>query len=142
MVFQSLNSGANQEFILGDKEIELRKQWLELNADDEQLLKNEIDSLIAHRVDQLIDSMYEHFLSFEETKSFLLDEKTLEKAQMAQRLYFHRLTKGDYGSQYVEDRLRVGSTHQRIELDPKWYIGAYNRVCSWIIPLFTEEYHS
>ncbi len=135
-------SDPTPEFKLDDKEIELRKKWLELNPADEDLLRNEIDRVISHRVDQLMESMYGHFLAFEETKSFFHDESTLQRAQSAQKQYFERLTKGDYGPMYVQERMGVGSTHQRIELDPKWYIGAYNRACSWIIPLLTEEFRN
>lgn len=127
---------------LSDEEIDLRKRWLELGQEDEQLLKDDIDHLVSGQIDQLIESMYSHFLSFEDTKSFFPDQQTLQRAQKAQHQYFERLTKGDYGSQYVHDRLRVGSTHQRIELDPKWYIGAYNRVCSWMFPRLVSAFHS
>jgi rsbT co-antagonist protein RsbR len=33
---------------------------------------------------------------------------------------------GDYGADYVANRLRIGTVHERINLDPKWYLGAYN----------------
>jgi PAS domain S-box len=127
---------------LGNEEIELRKRWLQLEPDDESVLRNDIDPLMSGQIDQLIESMYSHFLSFEDTKSFFPDEQTLKRAQSAQKRYFERLTKGDYDAQYVHDRLRVGSTHQRIELDPKWYIGAYNRVCFWMFPKLVEAFHS
>lgn len=127
---------------LTEEEIELRKRWLEFGQEDEQLLKDNVDHIVESEIDNLIESMYSHFLSFEDTKSFFPDEQTLHRAQRAQHHYFERLTKGEYGSQYVDDRLRVGSTHQRIELDPKWYIGAYNRVCGWIVPRLVAVFHS
>ena len=37
-----------------------------------------------------------------------------------------RLTEGDYGSDYVANRLRIGTVHEHINLAPKWYLGAYN----------------
>lgn len=127
---------------LTDREIALRKQWLEFNPEDEEIVKRDIDDLTRGNLDALIEGMYAHFLSFEETRSFFPDDKTLKRAQHAQKEYFDRLTKGDYGSAYVEDRLRVGSTHHRIDLDPKWYIGAYNRVLNWFLPRIVERFSS
>jgi len=127
---------------LGDDEIERRKRWLELGAEDEQLLKENVEHLVTGDIDKLIESMYSHFLSFEDTKSFFPEPETLKRAQKAQRRYFERLTQGDYFGQYVDDRLRVGSTHQNIDLEPKWYIGAYNRVCGWMVPRLVDAYHS
>ncbi|PYQ93608.1 MAG: transcriptional regulator, partial [Acidobacteria bacterium] len=39
---------------------------------------------------------------------------------------FLRLTEGEYGADYVADRLRIGTVHEHINLAPKWYLGAYN----------------
>lgn len=127
---------------LTDSEIELRKRWLEFSSRDEQIIRDEIDELVGGNIDELIDGMYAHFLSFEETKSFFPDDNTLRRAQSAQKEYFARLTKGEYGKAYVDDRLRVGSTHHRIDLDPKWYIGAYNRVLNWFLPRVAVRYQN
>jgi rsbT co-antagonist protein RsbR len=43
-----------------------------------------------------------------------------------QKEYFLRLTQGDYDADYVTNRLRIGTVHERINLAPKWYLGAYN----------------
>lgn len=116
---------------LSKEEIELRKRWLEFSSQDEELLA-ELDKLISGQTSELINDMYRHFLSFSETASFFSDDQTLIRAKTAQLAYFERLTKGNYDEEYVSDRLRVGSTHYRIDLDPKWYLGAYNRVMQWI----------
>jgi PAS domain S-box-containing protein len=129
-------------FALSDEEIELRKQWLNLHAEDEQLIKMELDALLRDHVDDLMDKMYAHFLSFEETRSFFPNQTILLRAKNAQGEYFRRLTQGDYSSDYVRERVRVGSTHHRIELDPKWYLGAYNHAFGLMLPRITEHFIS
>jgi hypothetical protein len=54
--------------------------------------------------------------------------------------YFHRLTGGDYGPDYVHERLRVGLAQQRIGLEPKWYIGAYRNYLAEMIPLLSARF--
>ena len=125
---------------LTPKEVELRKRWLEFSASDEELIELELDVLVADHIDELIESMYAHFLTFDETRSFFPNEQVLKRAQAAQKDYFLRLTKGTYDTEYANDRLRVGSTHHRIDLDPKWYIGAYNRVLAWFLPKVIDKY--
>jgi signal transduction histidine kinase len=134
--------GANSGSAYGLTEAEIiqRKQWLEFGEADEQIITETIDPLLAGQIEDLIEKMYEHFLSFEETRSFFPDEMTLKRAQGAQAKYFTRLTKGNYDSEYVADRLRVGATHHRIELDPKWYLGAYNRIFNWFLPRLSERF--
>lgn len=43
-----------------------------------------------------------------------------------QKAYFLRLTQGNYDMDYVRERLKIGAVHERIGLDVKWYLGAYN----------------
>lgn len=130
------------ESVLTDEEIKLRKSWLKFTDEDEALLTKEIDPLMDGRIGDLMELMYRHFLSFDETRSYFPNEQILNQAKSAQAVYFERLTKGDYNQEYVMDRLRVGSTHHRIDLDPKWYIGAYNSALGYLLPLILEQYVS
>ncbi len=125
---------------LNADEVELRKRWLEFSASDEEMIALELDKLVAAHIDELIVAMYEHFLTFEETRSYFPNDQILKRAQAAQKDYFVRFTKGNYNTEYANDRLRVGATHHRIDLDPKWYIGAYNRVLGWFLPKVIETY--
>lgn len=123
---------------LEGNEVEKRKEWLEFEK-IEQWHYEVIDELLEKNVDALMDNMYEHFLRFEETRKFFPSKEILERAKNAQKQYFLKLAKGSYDTRYVDDRLRVGHTHHRIELDPKWYIGAYNRAVSWLLPLLMNR---
>ena len=124
---------------LSEAEIKQRQLWLEFDSISDAEIEA-INNLIEKHADELMDSMYEHFLSFEETRSFFPNDEIMRRAKGAQKQYFLRLGRGVYDSDYVRDRLKVGLTHHRIELDPKWYIGAYNRAASWLMPkLFAEN---
>ncbi|MCC7528208.1 MAG: PAS domain-containing protein [Candidatus Melainabacteria bacterium] len=124
---------------LSAHEIKVRQNWLEFDSIDKAEI-DQINELLEKHVDELMDSMYAHFLSFEETRSFFPSQQVMLRAKSAQRQYFLRLARGAYDIDYVNDRLRIGQTHHRIELDPKWYIGAYNRAVSWLLPkLLSEE---
>lgn len=137
MLPNSEKSFSEPEFSAVD--IAMRKRWLYFTEEDEQLI-GEIRDLMTENVDPLIDDMYAHFLSFPETSKFFTDEATLLRAQTAQKAYFLRLTEGNYDDDYVQDRLRVGTTHYMIGLDPKWYLGAYNRILNWMRRLVGKKY--
>lgn len=123
------------------EDIDLRKRWLSFRPEDEELIA-EIDHLVEENIDPLIDDMYAHFLGFPETKKYFPDEATLKRAQKAQANYFRRLTKGNYDERYVAERIAVGTTHYRIGLDPVWYLGAYNRVMSWLRKMVSAKYEN
>lgn len=129
-----------QEFLepLTEQEIDTRQKWLEFEKIEPGQLEA-IDHLLHNSVDDLMDAMYEHFLSFPETRDFFPNEHVIQRAKQAQKQYFLRLAHGAHDRAYVADRLKVGLTHHRIDLEPKWYIGAYNKAVSWLLPRLLEK---
>ncbi|HTN51607.1 MAG TPA: protoglobin domain-containing protein [Anaeromyxobacter sp.] len=114
-----------QEMEMGEAEVARRKAFLELRDEDVEALKG-LREIARKYVDPVVEDLYRHFLSFEETRAFFRDPAALERVKRLQKDYFLRLTEGDYGSDYVSNRLRIGTVHERIELAPKWYLGAYS----------------
>lgn len=108
-----------------DAEIERRKRWLSFTEADEKRLQA-LNQIAEDYADPVIEDLYRHFLAFDETRSFFSDRRTLDRVKALQKAYFLRLTRGNYGRQYVEERLNVGAVHERIGLDVKWYLGAYS----------------
>lgn len=129
-----------QEFLepLTEQEIDTRQKWLEFEKIEPGQLEA-IDQLLQNCVDDLMDAMYEHFLSFPETRDFFPNEHVIQRAKQAQKQYFLRLAHRAHDRAYVADRLKVGLTHHRIDLEPKWYIGAYNKAVSWLLPRLLEK---
>jgi rsbT co-antagonist protein RsbR len=114
-----------QEMEITEAEVTRRKEFLEFRREDVEALTS-LKEAAQRYADPVIDDLYKHFLSFDETKSFFRDPKVLERVKRLQKEYFLRLTDGDYGSEYVANRLRIGTVHEHINLAPKWYLGAYN----------------
>ena len=108
-----------------DQEISRRKQFLEFRPDDAEVLRA-LGDVARRYADPVIEDLYRHFLSFDETREFFRDPRVLERVKQLQKEYFLRLTEGDYGADYVANRLRIGTVHEHINLAPKWYLGAYN----------------
>lgn len=113
------------EMEINDQEVKRRKEFLEFRKEDADALKD-LNEIAKKYADPVIEDLYRHFLAFDETKAFFRDPKTLDRVKRLQKDYFLRLTEGDYGPDYVTNRLRIGTVHERINLAPKWYLGAYN----------------
>jgi diguanylate cyclase (GGDEF)-like protein/PAS domain S-box-containing protein len=120
------------------RDIAERKIFLEFDQADDERLRN-LRDLIAPAVERFSRAFHDHFLGFEPLRRLLPDQDTLDRLRGAQSEYFSRLTAGDYDEAYVANRLRVGQIHQRIGLEPKWYIGAYRKYLSGLIPLVWEQ---
>ena len=118
---------------IDDAEIELRKRFLEFGAADLAALAKIHAPLEASR-DAFTDAFYRHLFSFDEPNRLLDKPETLVRIKEQQGRYFSALSGGDYARDYVLGRLRVGWVHQHIGLAPKWYIGAYRKYISELLP--------
>ena len=130
-----------QELHVGTEDIAQRKRFLEFSDADIELLSEIHKYLEDKSIDEFfIDSFYQHLYSFPALQKLLPDEPTINRLKAVQKQYFMRLTAGDYGDDYVLDRLRVGYAHQRVGLEPKWYTGAYRKYLSSLQPILHEMY--
>jgi rsbT co-antagonist protein RsbR len=124
---------------LGADELAMRKSFLEFGEDDVRRLEGMHDLTLEH-VDSLIEAFYDHLLSFPETAAFFRDPEVLEYARGREREYFIRLTEGDYGREYVEDRLRLGAVHEEIGLPVRFFLGMYAFYLRQVAALLLNEY--
>jgi hypothetical protein len=110
---------------LGIDAAEAASRWafLEFGPEDVELLRSVHDELGAYR-DSLTTSFYDHLFQEPELASMLGSGPQLDSLRRVQGSYFESLTSGEYGTQYVQSRVRVGAVHQLIGLKPKWYVGA------------------
>jgi signal transduction histidine kinase len=77
-------------------------------------------------VDRIIEEFYAHLLRFPVLARMLEAEPgRVERLKEKQRHHFASLADGRFDDAYFESRLRVGDAHQRVGLQPAWYIGAY-----------------
>jgi rsbT co-antagonist protein RsbR len=114
-----------REMEITDRDVTRRKEFLEFRSEDIEAL-TKLNEVAKKYADPVIEDLYRHFLAHEETRAFFHDPKMLERVKRLQKDYFLRLTQGEYGADYVANRLKIGTVHERINLAPTWYLGAYN----------------
>ena len=137
--FQDFVDDLAREIGIDREEVEARKAYLELGEADVTALRDVHELLECHR-DAFSDRFYAHLMPFPKLRSMLGDgaEARLRHVQAS---YFSSLTAGEYGEDYIRERLRVGATHQRIGLDAKWYIGAYRKYLSELAGMLWRRLH-
>jgi diguanylate cyclase (GGDEF)-like protein/PAS domain S-box-containing protein len=116
-----------------EAEIARRKAFLEFTAEDAARL-HALHTTLQTLAPDFANAFYDHLRAFEETHRFIPNVETLARLKRAQASYFESLTAGDYGPEYIAHRLRVGVVHQRIGLEPKWYLGAYGKYLGELLP--------
>lgn len=110
-------------------EIDARKRFLELSDDDADELAR-LSGQLAAAQHGFADGFYAYLRQLPELAALLPDDETVDRLKTAHTRYFASLIEGDYGDAYVAHRLRIGMTHARIGLTPKWYVGAFRKYLS------------
>lgn len=111
---------------LGPTDAERRKRYLDLTSRDASALR-EIRNALSSRHEAAMEAFYDHLLEFDEIRALLNDPESLERLKKHQWRYLAELTAGKYDWSYVKERLRVGIVHQRLGVEPRWYLGAYSK---------------
>jgi rsbT co-antagonist protein RsbR len=116
---------------LDDEECRRRLEFFELTDEDSQRLMS-LRSFAERWTQEITEGLYELIMKHPESRSFFPDDATLARVKRLQNAYFLHLFSGTYDLNYLRDRLRVGSAHERIGMPPKLYLGAYRRYLALI----------
>lgn len=121
------------ELGIDEAEVTTRKEFLEFTEADVAALR-ELHALLEAQRMPFSEAFYRHLQNFPYLLPLLGNAEKLEQLKHTQSAYFSQLTEGEYGAEYVENRVRVGMVHQRVGLTPQWYIGAFRKYLDELMP--------
>ncbi len=85
-------------------------------------------------------TFYRHLLSFEPTRALLSRPEVVTRLLAKQRAYLLGLSDDPRDPERAVERVRIGVTHERIGLAPRWYLGAYALYFSLLVPRIVEAH--
>lgn len=123
---------------LDTRELDSRRAFFEITDEDLSRLAA-LRPFAETHVSEIVEGLYQLILNHPDSHAFFPSEKLVAHVKGMQRTYFMGLFAGRCDLDYVADRLRVGSAHERIGLAPKWYIGAYGRYLRLLHDRFVRD---
>jgi signal transduction histidine kinase len=121
--------------------LEERVTYFDYGEDDRRVLA-ELNAVLEKNADSLVAAFYRHLLSYPATRQLLRDPEVKERLLGMQRYYLLTLAGPEIDEAYFTERRRIGQTHERIGLEPSWYLGAYALYLSLLTPLVVERFGS
>lgn len=116
-----------------------RLALFELGEDDLALLAA-LRPALAASIDAVVEEFYAHLLRFEPLRALLAAEPgRIERLKRLQRDFVLEMADGRVDAAYFDSRLRVGDAHQRIGLEPVWYLGAFSRLLRLLLRRVAAE---
>ena len=113
--------------------------FLNLQESDREVLA-ELRPVLEKHADGFVAAFYRHLLSFPDTRGLLRDPAVKKRVLRKQREYLLSLAGPTFDAEYLASRRRIGEVHERIGLEPRWYLGAYALYHSLLTPLICESY--
>ncbi len=112
--------------------------FFDYGEEDRKLLRA-LRPLLEESAGRLVAAFYRRLLSFSETQRYLRDPEVTKRLLDEQRRYLLSLAGPELDEAYIRERRRIGEAHERIGLDPSWYIGAYAHYLEMLTPLVVDR---
>jgi signal transduction histidine kinase len=122
-----------------DEDLQLRLDFLGFTDEDRKALV-QIHDLLESRASGFVDEFYRHLLEFDATRELLTDPELKKRLLAEQRSYLMALTEGEIDKRYAERRSHIGLAHERVGLEPRWYLGGYALYLRLLVPMICQHY--
>ena len=116
-----------------------RKSFLQLSEQDAAAVRDAAP-VVSSSVRGVIDDLYAHLQASGRLGHLLKDEATIQRLKAAQLRYYDRLVEGNWDEAYYEDRVKIGNVHERVGLDPEYYMGAFGFIFSRLFGPLIRHY--
>ena len=94
--------------------------------------------ILQQNLPNILDGFYEHATSVPQLAKLV--EGHVPRLKQAQTLHWQRLFQGDFDDAYFQSVYRIGTAHEKIGLDPRWYIAGYRYVLNWIVEAACDSF--
>lgn len=99
-----------------------------------------IKDLVTQRVEDHVTTFFNHLLGLEEARSLFADRAVVERARELKRAHVMAMVQGDYGKEYVEQRLELGCLYAAVGVEPRAFLGAFHVLLTRIGSMIMEKF--
>ncbi len=115
-----------------------RIQFMQIAAETGELLRD-FWKIVEGELPDILDAFYKHAGAVPSLAKLVGDQVPRLKA--AQKAHWERLFSGRFDDSYVNGVRSIGLAHNRIGLEPRWYIGGYNLVLTRLLQIAIRAHH-
>ncbi|MCB1557025.1 MAG: globin-coupled sensor protein, partial [Alphaproteobacteria bacterium] len=90
-------------------------------------------NIIEGILPDVLDSFYDEVRKWSQTSDFFSNDEHMKGAKDAQIRHWSRIASGKMDEGYERSVNTIGHTHNRINLEPRWYIGGYAHITAGIL---------
>lgn len=105
-------------------ELKRRQNFINFGEDEEAVLKS-MQPLLMSSLPEVLNGFYKKIFNEPEVACFFKNEALVAHAKEQQQAHWQRISDGHIDEAYLQAALKIGRVHEKIGLEPHWYIGSY-----------------
>ncbi len=121
----------------GDQDREVRMRFMRIDAGTGECLR-EFWKVVEPALPEMLEGFYRHVTR--EPRLARLIGGDIPRLKAAQGSHWRRLFNGRFDHDYLQGVRAIGLIHNKIGLEPRWYIGGYNFVLGRLAALAVRHY--
>lgn len=90
-------------------------------------------------LDDLVLAFYSHLTNQSRLLPYLSNPQVIERLKIFQRNYILELFCGVYDQAYAQRRAAIGTTHERLGIEPHWYLCSYGIYFERLVPHLVQR---
>lgn len=114
-----------------------RLRFMRINEKTGQRLRD-FWKIVEPQMPEILDVFYQHIGTIPQLASMVGTQTS--RLKHVQSAHWQRLFSGTFDEAYMQGVRTIGLTHNRIGLDPRWYIGGYLLVMNKLAEIATTAY--
>lgn len=99
----------------------------------------EAKPFILAEMPAILDGFYDHIGRFAETAKFFRNRDHMMHAKKMQLQHWAIIMDGRFDETYETSVTKVGEVHNKLGLEPRWYIGGYNALVSGLVRVIADR---
>ncbi|OIQ72219.1 heme-based aerotactic transducer HemAT [mine drainage metagenome] len=116
---------------------ETRMRFMRIDARTGELLR-EFWKVVEPALPAVLEGFYQHLTKEPQLARMIGND--IPRLKAAQGSHWGRLFNGRFDHEYMQGVRTIGLIHNKIGLEPRWYIGGYNFVLGQLVDLAVRQY--
>ena len=121
----------------GSQDRETRMRFMRIDTKTGELLR-EFWKVVEPALPKILEGFYQHVTR--EAQLARMIGNDIPRLKAAQGSHWGRLFNGRFDHEYMQGVRTIGLIHNKIGLEPRWYIGGYNFVLNQLVDLAVRQY--
>ncbi len=115
-----------------------RLRFLQIDAET-QTLARKLKTFLVPALPSILAGFYRHISSIANLQNMVGDEANIAQLKELQTRHWQSLFEAKFEPDYMHQVTRIGQTHMRIGLEPRWYIAGYCFVLNKLVQVAVKR---